>query len=771
MSFRFLTNKFAILTISFENYKYFVVLNYLLILTFRLLEFLLTAGFHHTQFVILLGIITDFFEFTIALFLLFPLYHMLFKHSRRQAQMVFIFFTVLFWTLHVCFLAYFVTEFKPVDIFVFQYQVSEILHTISSSGINWSLWLPLLLLPGIFILFSNNFLKSVRISSKYLIALILLTAPVYIFLKIKESNPLTENKSIYFYTSTIRHFMGHAESYSHSAEAYQTVFPGPEYVSHEYPFLHKIPAENRLGTYFAHSDTAPNIVILIIEGLGNQFVNSSNGICFMPFLDSLKQKGLYWDHFLTNGERSFSALPCITGSLPYGSKGFTFLEKLPRHLNLIHILKSNRYHTGFYYSQGAWMHNKDWFLKMSGIDLILDKNNFSPDAKKIITGPDNYFWGYNDRQLFLQYNQVADTLNRQPRLEIFFTGSMHPPFEIENESSFGDKFTENIRRLKTNDSLKHFNTYRKYYEAVMFTDDAIRTFFRNYCLRHDYKNTIFIITGDHPMSQIPAENPLKKYHVPLIIYSPLLSKPYVFHCPASHSDIFEPLLKLLQNNYSLRAPAFSSAIGNNLTDENGLCMNQPIVMMNDNREIKELYYNYYFLTGNEAYKVHSGFKLTLLNDAQVKKDLHRKLNLFKDMNFLSSFNNKLIPDSVYYNFLRKKILFQEHIPVLRSSGKEFMDVIQKIPVPAGEITVEFDFEYTTELKELPALVYQLRNSSDSIVFWKSLQLSEKRVYQTSIILDSKNPKQDSLSFQLYFWNTKKGKIKIKDLRLCILEQY
>jgi hypothetical protein len=272
------------------------------------------------------------------------------------------------------------------------------------------------------------------------------------------------------------------------------------------------------------------------------------------------------------------------------------------------------------------------------------------------------------------------------------------------------------------------------------------------------------------MSQIPSENPLKKYHVPLIIYSQALRKPHVFHCPASHSDIFEPLLKLLRNKYQLRIPALSAAISNNLTDDHGSCRNLSIAMMNDNREIKDFFYHHFFLSGNEVYKVHAGFKITPHNDDQVKEDLVRKLNLFKEMNFRGSFNNKLIPDSIYYSFLRKKILFQEYIPVLRGSGKEFLDIIQKIPVPAGAITVEFDFEYTAGLRDMPVLVYQLRNSSDSIVLWKSLQLSEKRVYQTSTTLESKYQKQDSLNLQLYLWNKQKNKIGIKDLRLCISEQ-
>jgi hypothetical protein len=216
---------------------------------------------------------------------------MLFKYSKRSALLIFRYLTLLFWTLHICLLAYFVTEFKPADIFLFQYQLSEVIHTISSSGLNWLLWIPLLLFPGFLILISRNLRKSMRVPSKFFIAIFLTAAPGYAYLKNKEAgNPLIENKSTYFYASAIRYFAGNKESYGNqSAEAYQHEFPGLDYVSSEYPFLHKIAEENGLDEYFTKSDTAPNIVILIVEGLGNQFVDSSNGVHFMLFLDSLKQ--------------------------------------------------------------------------------------------------------------------------------------------------------------------------------------------------------------------------------------------------------------------------------------------------------------------------------------------------------------------------------------------------------------------------------------------------------------------------------------------------
>jgi phosphoglycerol transferase MdoB-like AlkP superfamily enzyme len=50
----------------------------------------------------------------------------------------------------------------------------------------------------------------------------------------------------------------------------------------------------------------------------------------------------------------------------------------------------------------------------------------------------------------------------------------------------------------------------------------LRGFFDAYSKRSDFNNTIFLITGDHRMPEIPMSDKIDRYHVPLIVYSPML---------------------------------------------------------------------------------------------------------------------------------------------------------------------------------------------------------------------------------------------------------
>ncbi len=62
------------------------------------------------------------------------------------------------------------------------------------------------------------------------------------------------------------------------------------------------------------------------------------------------------------------------------------------------------------------------------------------------------------------------------------------------------------------------------YASILFADDAIKGFINSYTKRADFNNTIFLITGDHRMPEIPMVSKIDRYHVPLLIYSPLLKR-------------------------------------------------------------------------------------------------------------------------------------------------------------------------------------------------------------------------------------------------------
>src|SRR5690606_30188967 len=97
-----------------------------------------------------------------------------------------------------------------------------------------------------------------------------------------------------------------------------------------------------------------------------------------------------------------------------------------------------------------------------------------------------------------------------------------------------------------------------------------------YAKRDDFNNTIFIITGDHAMPEIPFQEKINRYHVPLVIYSPLLKAPKSFKYYISHFDIAPSILAFYKQNYRLKTPDQVTWLGNGLhaTNQTGYPMMQ-----------------------------------------------------------------------------------------------------------------------------------------------------------------------------------------------------
>lgn len=116
----------------------------------------------------------------------------------------------------------------------------------------------------------------------------------------------------------------------------------------DYPLLKPFNTPDVLTTFFNTQEEKPNIVFIVVEGLGSEFVDGENYSGFTPYLDQLINKSLYWENFVSTTGRSFGLLPSLFGSLPYGEKGFLEIQNTPSHLSLINILKANGYYTSFY---------------------------------------------------------------------------------------------------------------------------------------------------------------------------------------------------------------------------------------------------------------------------------------------------------------------------------------------------------------------------------------------------------------------------------------
>ena len=424
-----------------------------------------------------------------------------------------------------------------------------------------------------------------------------------------------------------------------------------EYLNVEYPFLRKDETPDILGKYFNIGDKKPNLVFLIVESLGRAYSGEGAYLSsFTSFLDSLETRSLYWENVVSTAGRTFEVLPSVFGSMPYGKSGFAELgNDMPDGMSLISLLKERGYESRFFYGGDAVFDNMKMFLTRQHIDYIVDESSFGPEYKKMPANSGNFTWGYGEKDIFKKAFEVLATVGKKPRLDIYLTLAMHDPYKIPDQDYYEKKVEEKLTFLNYSEAKKL--DYRKYianYATVLYFNDALRSFFKEYQKRDDFGNTIFFITGDHRMSSPPISTQIDRFHVPLVIYSPMLRKPAKFSSVVSHLDFTPSVVAFLKKNYKMSFPSSVPWLGQGLDSVQIFRNNRSMPFIRTKNEIIDYLDQDYFIVNDQLFRLSEGLEIDKLTDEKKLMEIQRKFEKFKTDNLKACLNNKLIPDSLKF---------------------------------------------------------------------------------------------------------------------------
>lgn len=609
------------------------------------------------------------------LFFLFIVFTGIYFLSAKFARLFIQVFIVLLFIIQLGLLLYFNTSLVPLGADLYSYSIDDIRQTLGASGgVNFlSVGILIGLTIGLIVAF--YFLPE-QIKLKRFPALTLpVLSAIYLLSGVSEhyikpdfqsefENNLVENKSDYFLKSSFTYFFPekfeidiYDDSYIGDFADNEESISEFEYVDElNYPFLHKDASRDVLSPFFKTADSPPNVVMLIAEGLGRAFSNEGAYLgSFTPFLDSLSEQSLSWNNLLSQGGRTFAVLPSILGSLPFAKSGFLELEKMPDQLSLLNLLKFNGYQTSFYYSGDASFDRMRQYLEANDIDEIRDEKTF-PKGYIKLPEVNNFSWGYNDKELFRYYLASRPAIqNAKPQFNIILTVSTHNNFLINESDKYARVFEQHMNFLKFNDSKKIlYRKNRAQFVSILYMDDAIRLFMNDYKKRPDFANTIFIITGDHRMPEIPMSTKIDRYHVPMIVYSPLLKRTARFSSVSSHFDLPPTILAFLKSNYKIKLPSLNSWIGEGLDTSRNFRNLHRIPLIQNKTDIVDFVMGDYHLNGNDLFKLNPAMGEERLNDDARKNQLLNEFNLFKKRNSVIVNGGKVIPDSLYKNYTLPK---------------------------------------------------------------------------------------------------------------------
>lgn len=570
--------------------------------------------------------------------LFFPIYFLLkyVKDSLRITIIKIIFSIII--VAQFALTKYHLTTLVNLGADILGYSFADMFTTVTASeSLSVLYFIPFILCPIFFIIVYKKISKTTinKTFTLVILGIILLSIGLKLFSS-DFSETMNQNK-LAFFTADIIRFQSDKNDFDVSKLNYKK----------EYPLVQPFSSSpDVLAPFFQINEEKPNIVMIIVEGLGDEFIGKNAYSGFTPYLDSMIPKSLYWENFVSNAGRTFGALPSILGSLPYGEKGFLELNPLPSNISLVSILKANEYTTSFYCGDESSFDRKINFLEYNGIDNIVDINKFGSGYEKTKPNSGGFTWGYPDREIFRKTLSELDG-KKSPRLDIIMTLTNHEPFEFPQKKEYLKK-VDSI--LNTNTTLKvskgEVETYKDIFASLLYTDNAIKIFINSYSKRPEYKNTIFVITGDHRLIPIAQKDKLCRFHVPLYIYSPLLKKPKTFKSVSSHWDITPSLVSFLMNNYKMNKMEKTAWMSTGLDTVKQFRNIHTIPIMQNKGNINELIYKDYLYSNGDLFKIDENFETIKITDSEMLRTIKDSLNEAKKLNAYLTQKNKIIPNTI-----------------------------------------------------------------------------------------------------------------------------
>jgi phosphoglycerol transferase MdoB-like AlkP superfamily enzyme len=268
-----------------------------------------------------------------------------------------------------------------------------------------------------------------------------------------------------------------------------------------------------------------NLVIVLEESLGAEFVGALGGLPLTPNLDRLAHEGLWFDQLYATGTRSVRGIEAVVAGYPPTSSVSTVkLAKSQRDFfTLASFLKGQHYTSTFFYGGESHFDNMRGFFMGNGFDQVLDQHDMPADAFKAT-------WGASDGDVM---DRAHQHFLAQPADSSFFglifTSSNHAPFEFPDG---GFDLHEHPKATVNN--------------AVKYADHALGRFIDQAKASPYWATTLFLIVADHN-SRVYGQSliPIERFHIPALILGGPIQRPQRIRTVASQIDLAPTLISLL----------------------------------------------------------------------------------------------------------------------------------------------------------------------------------------------------------------------------------
>lgn len=258
------------------------------------------------------------------------------------------------------------------------------------------------------------------------------------------------------------------------------------------PTLRRVPAAAAAGR-------PRNLVIVLEESFGAEYVGRLGGPPITPCFDALSAEGRLFTRLYATGDRTVRGIEAVLSGFPPSparsvvklglSQSRFFTAAVP--------LKNAGYETLFLYGGESHFDTMRSFLQGNGFARVIDQPLFK---SPVFAGT----WGVSDEDLFRRAVEELDALGDRPFLAFLLSTSNHVPFE----------FPDGRIQLHEQPQATRLN-------AIKYADFALGEFFRLAKEKAFYRDTVFLVVADHNVRTVgEGLLPVGSFRIPGLIIGP-----------------------------------------------------------------------------------------------------------------------------------------------------------------------------------------------------------------------------------------------------------
>ena len=286
-----------------------------------------------------------------------------------------------------------------------------------------------------------------------------------------------------------------------------------------------------------------NVVVIVVESLGAFKIGAlGHPLGASPHIDALMAESYTFSQHYSSVAGTARGLFTLVTGLPDVAR----IETSSRNPLVInqHVLLNQlpQPEKSFWIGGSAnWGNIRALFGEnISGVEIV-EEGDYPGAAR-------NDVWGISDRDLFAALHKELES-KEEPFAAVVLTSGYHRPYTIPEDRG-GFEITDVAPaavRASGFTGTKEFHSFR-------FADHTLGEFFRLAKESSYYAETLFVVTGDHgltnrgavQLSGVEQNLDLERFHVPLILHAPALIRGgRIDPRPSDHMDIFPTVAHLL----------------------------------------------------------------------------------------------------------------------------------------------------------------------------------------------------------------------------------